>query len=249
MAEQKLAGRTALVTGGSRGLGAAAARRLAREGADVAITYVHAKDKAEAVVDELKGLGVRAAAFQADQGKPDEVIGMVGRVAERFGRIDILVNNAGVFVTGPIGALSLDDITRQWAVNVRGMVAATLEAIKYMPDGGRIVNLGSVNGERSAAAGLGDYAATKAAVAAYTRSWAHDLAPRKITVNTVLPGPSDTDMGIPQESDLGTFVLGLLPYHRYASPDEVAAVIAFLAGPDASYTTGGEIRVDGGWNA
>ncbi|WP_372444992.1 SDR family NAD(P)-dependent oxidoreductase [Microbispora corallina] len=223
--------------------------RLAREGADVALTYVHEKDKAEAVVDELTSLGVKAAAFQADQGKPDEVIGMVRGVADRFGRIDVLVNNAGVFVTGPIGSLSLDDITRQWAVNVQGLVATTLEAVKSMPDGGRIINMGSVNGERSAAAGLVDYAATKAAVSAYTRSWAHDLAPRRITVNAVLPGPSDTDMGIPQESDLGKFLLGLLPYHRYASPDEVAGVIAFLASPDASYTTGGEIRVDGGWNA
>lgn len=174
---------------------------------------------------------------------------MVADIVERFGRIDILVNSAGVFVTGAMGTLSLDDIARQWAVNVQGLVATTLEAVKHMPDGGRIVNLGSANAERSAAAGLGDYAATKAAVSAYRRSWAHDVAPRKITVNTVLPGPSDTDMGIPQESDLGKFVLGLLPYHRYASPDEVAAVIVFLASPDASYTTGGEIRVDGGWNA
>jgi 3-oxoacyl-[acyl-carrier protein] reductase len=249
MAAQKLAGKKALVTGGSRGLGAAAARRLAGEGADVAIVYARSKDKAEAVVGELKDLGVRAAAFQADLGEPDQATRVVSDVAEHFGRIDVLVNSASVFVTGPLGALALDDIARQWAVNVHGLVAITLEAVKHMPDGGRIINLGSVNGERSAAAGVADYSATKAAVSAYTRSWAHDLAPRRITVNAVLPGPSDTDMGIPQDSELGKFVLGLLPYRRYASPDEVAAVIGFLASPDASYSTGSEIRVDGGWNA
>ena len=229
MAEKTLAGKTALVTGGSRGLGAAAARRLAAEGADVAIAYVHSKGKAEAVVGEARR--------------------MVGDVAQQFGGIGILVTSAGVFVTGPVGTLSLDDIARQWAVNVQGLVTTTLEALQHMPDGGRIINLGSVNGERSAAAGLSDYLATKAAVSAYTRGWAHDLAPRKITVNAVSPGPSDTDMAIPQESDFGKMVLGLLPYHRYASPDEVAAAIACLASPDASYTTGGELRVDGGWNA
>lgn len=245
----KLAGKTALVTGGSRGIGAAAARRLAAEGADVAVAYVQSKDKAEAVVAELKAFGVRAAAFQADQGRRDEVVRMVGEVAEQFGRIDIVVNSAGIFLVGPLGALPPGDVARMWAVNVQGTVTTTQEAVKHMPDGGRVINLGSVVGERAHAAGFADYTATKAAVASYARSWAHELAPRNITANTVVVSFSDTDMVIPQESDLGKAIIEALPFHRYSSPDEVAALISFLASPDASYMTGGDIRVDGGWNA
>ncbi|WP_328356067.1 SDR family oxidoreductase [Streptomyces sp. NBC_00445] len=250
MTEKKLAGRTALVTGGSRGIGAAAARRLAAEGADVAIAYAKSKDKAEAVVGDLNALGVRAAAFQADQGVHDEVVRMVGEVAQEFGRIDIVVNSAGIFLfDGPTGKLSPSDVARQWAVNVQGVATTTQEALQHMPDGGRVINLGSVVQERAFAGGFADYSATKAAVSAYAKSWAHELAPRKITANTIVVSFSDTDMVIPPESEMGKIVIGSLPLRRYSTPDEVAAVIAFVASPDASYMTGGDIRVDGGWNA
>jgi 3-oxoacyl-[acyl-carrier protein] reductase len=201
------------------------------------------------VVDELKGLGVRAAAFRADMAQRDEVVRMVGEVAEHFGRIDIVVNSAAIFRFGPIGALPPEEVAHQWAVNVQGPVTVTQESVKHMPDGGRVINIGSVAGERAATAGFSDYSATKAALSAYGRSWAHDLAPRNITVNTVVVSFAQTDMVIPGESDAGKMVLGLLPFHRYAAPEEVAGTVAFLASPEASYMTGGDIRVDGGWNA
>jgi 3-oxoacyl-[acyl-carrier protein] reductase len=249
MREKNLQGKIALVTGGSRGLGAASARRLAAAGADVAIAYVNSSDKAEAVVGELKSFGVQAACFQADQANRDEIARMVGEVVERFGRIDILVNSAAVFLTGPLGSLSPDDVAYQWAVNVRGVMDTTQEAIAHMPDGGRVVFLSSAAGERSGFPGIGDYAATKAALISYTASWALELAPRNIMVNAVVVGLAQTDMVIPADSDAGKMLLERLPVNRYADPGEVAAVVGFLASPDASYMTGGSIRVDGGWNA
>jgi 3-oxoacyl-[acyl-carrier protein] reductase len=244
-----LRGKVALVTGGSRGLGAAAARRLAASGADIAIAYAQSEVRAKAVAGEARDLGARAFIFQADLGSRDQAAIMVDAAAAEFGRIDILVNSAGVFLTGLMGSLSAADSDRQWAVNVHGLVATTAQALKYMPDGGRIINVGSVAGERAYAAGFGDYSATKAAVSIYARSWAHELAPRAITVNTVLASFAATDMVIPPETDLGRQVLAGLPFHRYAKPEEVAAAITFLASPAASYMTGGDIRVDGGWNA
>jgi 3-oxoacyl-[acyl-carrier protein] reductase len=249
MPDKDLHGKLALVTGGSRGIGAACARRLATQGADVAISYVKSSDKAATVVDELTSLGVQAAAFQADQAHHDEVVRMVGEVAERFGHIDILVSSAGVFFPGPMGSLSSEEVAYQWAVNVQGVVTTTQESVDYMPDGGRIINIGSVAGERACMSGVGDYSATKAAVSIYSRSWAHELAPRSITVNTILAGFAQTDMVIPADSETGQVIHNILPFHRYATPEEIAAPVAFLASPAASYMTGGDIRVDGGWNA
>lgn len=249
MTDTSLGGKVALVTGGSRGLGAASARRLAASGADVAVAYVQSEAKAAAVAEDLWRLGVHAAIFQADLGNRDQAVNMVDAVAAEFGHIDVLVNSAGIFLNGPIGALSTADVDRQWAVNVHGLVATTGQALKHMPDGGRIINVGSVVGERAYMAGFGDYSATKAAVSMYGRSWAHELAPRAITVNTVIVSFAVTDMVIPPRSDLGKQVLGALPLHRYAEPEEVAAAVAFLANPAASYVTGSELRVDGGWNA
>jgi 3-oxoacyl-[acyl-carrier protein] reductase len=173
--------------------------------------------------------------------------------AAEFGRIDVLVNSAGIILPGLVGGLSgglsAADADRMWAVNVHGVVAVTGLALKYMPDGGRIIIVGSSAAERASVAGLGDYSATKAAVSIYGRSWAHELAPRQITVNTVVVSFAETDMVIPADTDLGKQMLAGLPFHRYAAPAEVAATVAFVASPEASYMTGGNIRVDGGWNA
>ena len=249
MSSQNLRGRIALVTGGSRGLGAASARRLAEAGADVAIAYERSADQAAAVVAELQGLGVQALSVRADQGDQQQVKSLVAQVVERFGRIDVLVNGAGIFRGGPMGTMSVEDRDRLWAVNVHGVVATTKEAVAHMPDGGRVISMSTIAAQRAFMAGFGDYAATKAALSIYGRSWAHEFAPRSITVNTVVSAFAQTDMGIPEDSDLGKRLLGLAPMHRYATPPEVAAAVAFLAGPDASYITGADINVDGGWNA
>lgn len=249
MTDIDLRDKVALVTGGSRGLGAATARRLAASGADVAIAYLQSEAMAAAIAEDAQRLGVRAAVFQADLADRGQAANLADAVAAEFGRIDVLVNSAGIFLPGPIGSLPAEDVDRQWAVNVRGLAATTGQALKYMPDGGRIINLGSIAGERAYMAGFGDYSATKAAVSMYGRSWAHELAPRKITVNTLVVSFAETDMGIPPETEIGQQILAALPLHRYAAPEEVAAAVAFLASPAASYMTGGDIRVDGGWNA
>ncbi|MFC0542220.1 SDR family NAD(P)-dependent oxidoreductase [Kutzneria chonburiensis] len=249
MTDKALVGKVALVTGGSRGLGAATVRRLAAAGADVAITFHQRKDKAANVVADARAAGVRAEHYQADQGVRSEVEAMVAQVAADFGKIDIVISPAGIFTGGPMGTVPVADVERLWAVNVHGVVATTQAALAHMPDGGRIVLFGSVAGKRAGSAGFADYSASKAALAMYARSWAHELAPRRITANTVVPGWAMTDMAMPPDSDLGRQALAQIPLHRYAEAEEVADAVAYLVGPGASYVTGAEIVVDGGWNA
>jgi 3-oxoacyl-[acyl-carrier protein] reductase len=245
-----LRGKVALVTGGSRGIGAAAARALADKGADVAISYSASPDKAEAVVRDLAKKGVRAAAFKADQANTTEVEQLVAAVVEKFGHLDVLVNNAGVFIAGALGDPSVDpsQLGRQFAINVGGVVAAVRAAAKAMAEGGRIISVGSVLGARVPFPGIADYSATKAAVALYTKGWARDLGPKGITVNAIQPGPINTDMN-PDNTDFAAPQKAATALGRYGRPEEVAAAIAFLASPEASYITGTTLDVDGGFNA
>lgn len=247
---KKLSGKVALVTGGSRGIGAAIAKKLAEDGADVAISYGASKDKADAIVRELAAQGVKAAAFKADQANAKEVDQLVNAVTDKFGRLDILVNNAGVFILGAVGDLAADTsaLDRQRLVNIDGVIAAIRAAAPKISKGGRIISIGSVAGDRAPFGGVADYGATKAAVAAYTRGAARDLGAKGITVNTVQPGPIDTDMN-PDNSDFAESIKGGTALGRYGKPEEVAAAVAFLASPEASYITGTTLNVDGGINA
>ena len=247
---KKLAGKVALVTGGSRGIGAAIAKRLAEDGAHVAISYAASAGKANAVVHELESKGVIAASFKADQADPAQVNQLVHSVVERLGRLDILVNSAGVYITGKINDPDYDvaKFDYQLAVNVGGVAAAVRAAAPLMGEGGRIISIGSGAGTRSPWPGLGDYSATKAAIAAYTRGWARDLGPKGITVNIVQPGAIDTDMN-PADGDFSEAQKAATALGRFGKPEEIAAVVAFLASPDAAYITGATIDVDGGFGA
>jgi NAD(P)-dependent dehydrogenase (short-subunit alcohol dehydrogenase family) len=248
---KNLQGKVALVTGGSRGLGAAIAEALADQGADVAISYVASADKAEAVVAKLKAKGVRALAIRSDQADTAAAKPLVEKVVAHFGKLDVLVNNAAIVAKGQTTddpALDTPALDRQWQINVMGVVATTRAAAQVLPDGGRIIFIGSLNGTRALYPGVADYVGTKAAINGYAKGVARDLGGRNITVNVVQPGAMPTDM---MAEAFGTTVapdafLDLHPIRRIAKLEEVSAVVCFLAGPNAGYMTGGVIDVAGG---
>ncbi|GAA3214845.1 3-oxoacyl-ACP reductase family protein [Actinocorallia longicatena] len=242
---QQLAGRTALVTGGSRGIGAAIVRRLAADGASVAFTYNSSKDRAEALAGEL---GPRTAALPADSSDAEALQAAVTTTVETFGSLDILVNNAGVARFAPLSDLTLDHFDEMFSVNVRAIFAAVKAADPHLTRGSRIINIGSVNGDVSPFPGLSIYSASKAAVSGLTRALARDLGPRGITVNNVLPGPVDTDMN-PADGPFAGVITPLTALGHYAVPDDIATAVAFLASPAAHFVTGSDWTIDGGLTA
>jgi 3-oxoacyl-[acyl-carrier protein] reductase len=243
-----LQNKRALITGGSRGIGAAIVKRLAREGAHVALTYIGKPEQANETARSAQGFGVRAITIQADSADSAAVIGAVERTVAELGGIDILVNNAGVLAIAPIEDLSLQDFDRTVAVNVRAVFVATQAAVKHMKEGGRIINIGSFNAERMPFAGGAVYAMSKAALVGLVKGLARDLGPRGITVNNIQPGPVDTDMN-PAQGDFAEMLKKLMALPRYGTPDEIAAMVAYLAGPEAGYVTGASLTIDGGSTA
>jgi len=245
---QNLTGKTALVTGGSRSIGAAIARRLAADGAAVAITYSASPHRAAQVVAEIEAAGGRAIAIAADAGDPDAVRAAVVQTVETLGSIDILVNNAGVAVNAPIDEFRFEDYERMLAVNVTGVFVATQEAARRMKAGGRIIHIGSSMTRYAAFPTASVYTLTKGAIAGFNRSLARDLGPKGITVNTVHPGPTDTDMN-PADGPVAAIVGPGMAIGRYGQPSEIASVVAFLASEEAAFVTGADIVADGGLTA
>ena len=243
-----LDGRVALVTGGSRGIGAAVAKRLAADGARVALTYGASAGKADDVVRAIEAAGGRALALHADGADAAAVHAAVAKTVETFGRLDILVNNAGIFVIKPLEDLSLDDFDRMVSVNVRGVFVATQAAVRHMGAGGRVINIGSINSDHAPYAGGVLYVLTKAAVAGLTKALARDLGPRGITINNVQPGPIDTDMN-PDSGEFAQQARGQTALQRYGHVEEIADFVAYLASPGASYITGASLHIDGGYAA
>lgn len=243
-----LSGKRALVTGASRGIGAAIARQLAADGAHVAITYEKSAALAEALAAEIRASGRKAVAVRADAGSVEGATAAVDQALEGLGGIDILVNNAGVARLGAFAEQPLEDIDALLNVNIRGVLLTTQAALAHIGDGGRVIIIGSNVGERVAFGGLTVYSATKSALESFTRGLARELGPRAITVNLVRPGATDTDMN-PADGPLAPTMVGGTALGRYGHPEEIASAVAFLAGPNAGYITGTGILVDGGANA
>jgi 3-oxoacyl-[acyl-carrier protein] reductase len=245
----RLENQKALVTGGSRGIGAATVKRLARAGANVALTYASNPDRANETVKAAQALGVKALAIQADNADAGAVVAAVERTVQELGGIDILVNNAGIGIMGLIDDVRLEDLDRTLAVNVRAVFVATQAAVKHMQAGGRIINIASCNAERVPVAGQSVYAMSKAALVGLVKGLARDLGPRGITINNVHPGPVDTDMN-PATSDFAKMLLDkVMALPRYGTADEIASLVAYLASPEAAYITGASLSIDGGFTA
>jgi len=243
-----LEGKTALVTGGSRGIGAGIAKRLAKDGAKVAITYTRGADAAAQVVREIERAGGTAIAIQADAADARAVQAAVEKTVATFSRLDILVNNAGTAIPKPFEEATLEEMDRVIDINIRGVFVATQAALKHLGEGGRIITIGSCVGERMGTPGLVAYAATKGAVKMFTQGLAREVGARGITVNNVQPGPIDTDLN-PAAGDWASPQVANTALKRYGHVDDIAAMVAFVAGPEAGYITGANLTVDGGTNA
>ena len=243
-----LKGKVALVTGASRAIGAAIAKRLAQDGASVAITYSASPDKAREVVDSITSAGGTAIAVHADSADMEAVKQAVRETVDKLGRIDILVNNAGIAHLAPIGEFPEKELDRMININVRGAVAATQEAARHMGEGGRIVMMGRVNSDLVPFSGGSIYALTKAALAGFTHGLARELGPRGITVNNIQPGPVNTDMN-PADGPHSASVKGFIAVGRYGRVEEVAGLVSHLAGPEGGYINGAQIKIDGGFAA
>lgn len=240
-----LAGRRALVTGGSRGIGAAIALELAEQGADVALTYERSANRASDVARAIEAKGRKALALQADSADPAALKRCVDDAASALGGLDILVNNAGVCLNSPLVDASVEHINTQFNINVRGPMLASQAALAHLRTGGRIVNIGSIGADRDFGDGLCTYYMTKSALQAFTRGLARELGPRDITVNLIQPGPTDTDMN-PAEGEQAPGQRAMIPLGRYGEPQDVAALVAFLVGRAARQISGAIINVDGG---
>jgi 3-oxoacyl-[acyl-carrier protein] reductase len=244
----KLEGKIALITGGSRGIGAAIAKRLAADGASVAITYAKDVRAASAVVKAIELGGGKAIAIQADAANVDAVKDAVTTAVATFGRLDVLVNNAGTAIPKPFEETTLEEMDRVIDINLRGVLVTTQAALKHMKDGGRVIMIGSAVGERAVAPGLVPYAATKGAVKMFTQALSREVGTRGITVNNVQPGPIDTDLN-PASGDWAVPQKAATALDRYGLAEEIAAMVSFVAGPESSYITGANLTVDGGMNA
>jgi 3-oxoacyl-[acyl-carrier protein] reductase len=244
----KLTNKVAIVTGGSRGIGAAIAKRLASDGASVAITYAKDASAASTVVKAIELGGGKAIAIQADAANAEAVRSAVEKTVSTFGRLDVLVNNAGTAIPKTFEETTLEEMDRVLNINIRGVFAATQAALKHMKDGGRIIMIGSAVGERAVAPGLVPYAATKGAVKMFTQALSREVGGRGITVNNVQPGPIDTDLN-PASGDWAVPQKAATALDRYGRVEEIAAIVAFIAGPESSYITGANLTVDGGMNA
>jgi 3-oxoacyl-[acyl-carrier protein] reductase len=240
-----LAGKVALVTGGSRGLGAAIAKRLAHDGAAVVLTYTSSPQKADQVVQDIEATGGKALAIRADSANVDAVKHAVAETVNTLGRLDILVNNAGVLVVAPIDQFSMEEFDRLVAINIKGVFVAAQEAVRHMSEGGRIIMIGSFISDFIPFAGLSVYALSKGAIASFTRGLARDLGTRGITVNNIQPGPIDTDMN-PADGDSAKETTNMIALGRYGQDNEVAGMVSYLAGPEAAFVTGASLKIDGG---
>jgi 3-oxoacyl-[acyl-carrier protein] reductase len=245
---RQLEGKAAFVTGGSRGIGAAIAKRLAADGAQVAITYTKGADAAASVVAAIERAGGKAMAIQADAGDAGAVQAAIEKTVAAFGGLDILVNNAGTAIPNRFEEATLEELDRVIDINIRGTFRTTQAALKHMNDGGRIIMIGSCVGERMMTPGLVSYAATKGAVKMFAQGLAREVGDRGITVNNIQPGPIDTELN-PAAGDWAVPQKAVTALDRYGSVDEVAALVAFVAGPESSYMTGSNLTVDGGTNA
>jgi 3-oxoacyl-[acyl-carrier protein] reductase len=244
----KLSHKVALVTGGSRGIGAGIAKRLAGDGASVAITYTRGADAATATVKEIERAGGKAMAIQADAEDVGAVVAAVEKTVAAFGRLDVLVNNAGTAIPKTFEETTLEEMDRVININVRGVFVATKAALKHMKDGGRIITIGSCVGERMMTPGLVPYSATKGAVKMFAQGLSREVGDRGITVNNIQPGPIDTDLN-PAAGEWAKPQVANTALKRYGHVEDVAALVSFVAGPEASYITGANLTVDGGTNA